>query len=133
MIKVYIKDPICTEYGNIELALFGSYLPIPDSFNNQESKNEIDIQMVDENTDSNSDELYPGQIIPFKSDHALKETLDEGEIDENQNMNNDDEILTDYIEINKDKGQVTLLSVTNPSNENIKVIRFIFLYRKNKN
>lgn len=77
--------------------------------------------MKEENSEISLDEIYPGQIIPFRSDNSPKETLDEGEIDENQNMNNDDEILTDYIEINKDKGQVTLLSVTNPSNEKIKV------------
>lgn len=78
--------------------------------------------MKEENGESTTEEIYPGQIIPFRSDNSPKETLDEGEIDENQIMNNDDEMLTDYIEINKDKGQVILLSVTNPSNEKIKVI-----------
>ncbi|RNA43460.1 urease isoform X1 [Brachionus plicatilis] len=129
--NVFVKDPICTEYGNIELALYGSYLPIPNSFN-FESKNETDIQMKEANGDFSAEEMHPGHIIPFKSDNSPKETLDEGEIDENQNMNNDDEILSDFIEINKEKGQVSLLSVTNPSNELIKIGSHFNLIEANK-
>jgi urease len=29
LIKVIIRNPICTDTGDLELALYGSFLPIP--------------------------------------------------------------------------------------------------------
>ena len=50
-VKVNIKNPICTENGNLELALFGSFLTSTKSI-----KAESDVQMSEENDSEN----YPG-------------------------------------------------------------------------
>lgn len=129
-----IEDPISSDYGNLELLFYGSFLPVPspDKF---KGKNELtdasnDVQMSNDN-DRESESIYPGKIIPFKKLLAQNDEdgLDEGEI-ENENQSPSEENQTQhlngvddkFIEINKDKGESVLLSVTNLSNQIIKVV-----------
>ena len=72
--------------------------------------------------------VYPGKIIPFRVNTSSNDTnnLDEGEIAEiqpisNENQSSTSEFLDNFIHLNKDKGDSVLLSVTNLSNQAIKV------------
>lgn len=131
--KVIVKKPISAENADLDLVFFGSFLPIPslDIFKGKEKldNQNTDVNMSDDTIEHLAEdihELYPGRIIPFKrAPVAVKDVLDEGEIDDevqNLNSENQNEILDDkFIELNKDKGESVLLSVTNLSNESIKV------------
>ena len=75
------------------------------------------------------DEIYPGQVIPFKKvSNTASVPLDEGEIEEvltiydDKNKSNKSNEMDDFIRINCDKGEPVLLTVSNLSNQSIKVI-----------
>jgi hypothetical protein len=126
-IKVIIEDPICSDYGDFELAFYGSFLPVPNIDSFKDKLNEL--KNLDESIKSiknDNNEFYPGRIIPYKVP-SVNSNLDEGEIDDvhivdeiknsnSQNINNDD-----LIRINVERGEPILLSVTNTSNHVVKV------------
>lgn len=93
-----------------------------------------DVQMKEEK-DAEEDLIYPGKIIPFNpQDIEQKEILDEGEIDEaptTTNENQDQDVNGRFIKINKDKGNTVLLTVTNLSNETIRVFQISKGNKKN--
>ena len=135
--QIKINDPISSDYGDLELALYGSFLPIPslDLFKNKnEDTNEIKMVTNEETVESKEgSSIYPGKIIPFKVNTSNNDTsnLDEGEIAEIQPISNENQSLTsefldNFIHLNKDKGDSVLLSVTNLSNQTIKVKYFYF-------
>ena len=151
MNKIQINNPICTDYGNLELAFYGSFVPIPDvaKFKNRDKiENGNDVIMDeqekpnDKNANSlsktdhviNESEFCPGKIIPLKHASDSKtsnqqiedENLDEGEIVEVQPVenqaNSNKTQNSDIIEINKQKlNQIVYLNVQNLSNQKIKV------------
>ncbi len=110
------------------MAFYGSFLPMPniEKFKDKlkESKN-LDESLKQLKSDSN--EFYPGRIIPYKAPGA-DSNLDEGEIDDvhlvdeikSSNCQNSND---DLIRINVERGEPVLLSVTNTSSHLVKVIK----------
>ncbi len=135
--RVKIDRPICSDYGDFEFTFYGSFLPKPslETFecNAIKLQDENDVHMTSGNVTNFSESLNnPGAVIPFK----VNLNLDEGEITEiptNSNQNSTTS-LSNFIDLNKDKGSV-LLSVNNLSNQDIRVRNhFICLqFRRNDN
>jgi len=125
---VRIEQPIADRTGDLELAMYGSCLPMPDA--SLFSKSEA---MMDETDDV----TYPGKIVSKASRNQAKEAvvLDEGEISDAQGPSDDESSAqnADFIQINKEKGECVFLNVTNLSTKRIKVGSHFNLVETNKN
>jgi len=64
---VTVHDPICTEDGNLEAALYGSFLPIPP----QSAFPVIDVAEY-------APEKSPGAIVPFKAVNEGRIVINKG-------------------------------------------------------
>jgi hypothetical protein len=127
---------------DLTLAFHGSHLPVPGvgSFKNGVKTTGNDVVMIDEKQQSESaqsDDLYPGRIIPIKSFSSKSgqlttvaqtvvvtdDNLDDGEIVEVQAplQNTVNGSNSQFIEINKSKGAAVFLNVTNLSTQKIRV------------
>ena len=115
--RVKIEYPICSDYGDFDYTFHGSFLPKPSLEVFKSVSNENDVDMTKNGAKSGSipsaSTTTPGMIVPFKV------CLDEGEItDINSSAYQN---LTNFIDLNKDKGASILLSVNNLGNQSIKV------------
>ncbi len=125
---IRIEQPIADQSGDLELAMYGSCLPVPDA--SLFVKNE---PMTDEAVEL----VYPGKILSKTRRNQAKETivLDEGEISDAQGPSDDESSAqnADFIQINKEKGECVFLNVTNLSTKRIKVGSHFNLVEANKN
>lgn len=124
--RIKIYDPICSDYGDFEFTFYGSFLPKPSleffNINTSKLEHQSDVHMSNNDSANNSDATLnnnnPGTIIPFK----VNLNLDEGEITEINTSNVTS--LSNFIDLNKDKGASILLSVNNLSNQAIRVNKY---------
>lgn len=125
---VRIERPIGEQTGDLELAMYGSCLPVPDAslFRKDE-----------EMTDETNEETFPGKILSKTRRNQAQEAvvLDEGEISDAQGPSDDESSAqnADFIQINKEKGECVFLNVTNLSTRRIKVGSHFNFVETNKN
>lgn len=132
---ITVENPITNETGDLDLALYGSFLPKPniDLFKCKDEK-PIDSEI------SNSDDFiliekdhFPGEIIPYKQkiNEKKEKTIDEeGEVEDDEEMptseslesKNSLEVIHDnMIRLNTDAKECILITVENTSSKLIKV------------
>lgn len=136
--KLRIENPICSDNADPKLTFYGSFLPV-NEFNSESHHTTSDVMMIDEikiKKDQGED-IYPGKVLPFGSTSMANVIEQEVVADEN-NIDEDGEIVevqsnshtnnsknssanAQYIEINKNRGEPVYLTVTNLSNQRIRV------------
>lgn len=139
-VKVHIENPITNDYGDLNLLFYASDVSKPnlDLFSARKDQAECEMA-VDNGGESTTNEnltFTPGEIILYRKSTSETtvvpdETPDEGEIDDDiqvvkendKNMGNGVAQFADekFVEINRDKGDITFLSVTNTGSQRIRV------------
>lgn len=140
--KVHIENPITNDYGDLDLLFYASDISKPNLDLISTRKEQADSEMAVDNgggsTTNENQKLTPGEIILYRKSSTSEttvvvpdETPDEGEIDDDiqvvkdndKNMGNGVAQFADekFVEINRDKGDITFLSVTNTGSQRIRV------------
>lgn len=135
--QVHVENPIQNDIGDLDLLYYASEISKPnlDRFSVKKEQNES-VEMTTDNGLAATHGFAPGEIILYRKSTATDvampdETPDEGEIDDDIQVVKEDEkgvgngvaqfVDDKFVEINKDKGDIVFLSVTNTGSQRIRV------------